>query len=71
MANENESLLQSRIESTEREMPELRRENQRLKFELLRKETGEFPQDGVEGTSSGLFKVRYALVVTCSFGVYI
>ena len=71
MANENESLLQSRIGSTGREMSELRRENQRLKFELLLKETGEVPQDEVEDTSSGLFKVRHAFVVICYFGVNI
>ncbi|XP_078364054.1 uncharacterized protein LOC144648304 isoform X1 [Oculina patagonica] len=55
-ANENESLLQSRIGSTGREMSELRRENQRLKIELLQKEIGEMAQDGEEDTSSGVFK---------------
>ena len=52
-------------------MSELRQEDQELKCKLLRKETGESPQDGVEDTSSGLCKVRLAFVVTCSFGVYI
>ena len=71
MANENEGLLQSGIGSAEREMFELRKENKRLKFELPLKETAEFPQDGIEDTSSGLFKVRPAFVVTCSFGAHI
>ena len=46
VANENESLLQSGIGSTGREMSELRKE--RLKFELLVKENGNFPQDGID-----------------------
>ena len=71
MANKNEGLLQSGIGSAEDEMSELRKENQRLKFELLPKKTGEFPQDEIEDSCSGLFKVRPAFVVTCSFGVYI
>ena len=67
-ANENESLLQRGIGSAGREMSELRKENQKLKFELALKETGELPQDGIKDASSGLFKVR---LVTCSFGVHI
>ena len=62
VANENENLLQSGIGSTGREMSELRKENQRLKFELLPKENADFPQDGIEDTSSGLFKVILALL---------
>jgi len=69
MANENEGLLQSGIGSAEREISKLRKENQRLKFELLLKETGEFPQDVIDDTFSGLFKVGLTFVVTCSFGV--
>ena len=71
MANENEGLLQSGIGSAEHEMSELRKENQKPKFELLRKKTGEFPQDEIKDSCSGLFKVRPAFVVTCSFGVHI
>ena len=71
IVKENEGLLQSGIGSAEHEMSELRQENLELKFKLLLKETGESPQDGVEDTSSGLFKVRLAFVVICSFGVYI
>jgi len=71
VANENESLLQSGIGSIRREMFELRKENQRLNFELLLKENGDFLQDGIEKISSGLFKVILAFVVTCSFGVHI
>ena len=48
MANENERFRQPGMESAEREMSKLRNENQRLKFELLPKETGEFTQDGRE-----------------------
>ena len=71
IVKENEGLLQSGIGSAEHEMSELRQENLELKFKLLLKETGESPQDGVEDTSSGLFKVRLAFVVIYSFGVYI
>ena len=71
MTNENESLLPSGIGSAEHEMSELSQENQELKFKLLLKETGESPQDGIEDASSGLCKVRFAFVVTCSFCVYI
>lgn len=49
-------MLQSGIGSAEHEMSDPRKENQRLQFELLLKKTGEFPQDGIEGTSSGVFK---------------
>lgn len=70
-ANENEGLLQSGIGLAEHEMSELRKENQTLKFKLPLKETGEFPQDGIEDSSSGLFKVRIVLIVSCLFGVQI
>ena len=69
--NKNESFLQSGTGSIGREMSELRKENQRLKFELLPKENGDFPQDGIEDTSSGLCKVILAFVLTFSFGVHI
>ena len=62
VANKNESLLQPGIGSAGREMSELRKENQKLKFELLLKKTDELPQDGIEDTSSGLFKVGLAFV---------
>ena len=63
MANENEDLLQSGIGSAEHEMSELRQEKQ--------DETSESPQDGIEDASSGLFKVRLAFVVSCSFGFHV
>jgi len=63
VANENESLLQLGTEDqTGREMSELRKENQRLKFELLPKKNADFPQDRIEDTSSGLFKAILALL---------
>jgi len=43
-------------------MSELRKENQRLKFELLPKKNADFPQDRIEDTSSGLFKAILALL---------
>ena len=62
-ANEKESLLQSRIGSTGREMSELRQENQKLKIELLQKEFVESSQDGIqEDPLPGLFKVRHVSV---------
>ena len=62
MANENERLLHSGIGSVEREMSELRKENQTL--------CGR-PGDGIADTSSGLVKVRLAFVVTFSLGIHI
>ena len=56
VANENESLLQSGIGATGREMTELRKKNQRLKFELLLKENGDLPQDGIEDASFGYLR---------------
>ena len=64
MANENERLWHSGMESAEREMSELRKENQRLKCELQLKETGKFTQDGRED------KVRLAFVVFCCILVF-
>ena len=70
-ANENESLLQSRIGSTGREMSELRQENQKLKIELLQKEFGESSQDGIqEDPLPGLFKVRHVSVCRNMFSSF-
>ena len=64
-ADEDESLLQSWVGSTESEMSEIsevKRENQGID---VRKEIGELSQNGPQDTSTELLKVRHICVLAC------
>ena len=58
-SNENNAMYESRISSKKQENSELRRENQRLKTELLQKDGGEMTEDCGVHVSSRPLMVRY------------